>query len=192
VKQPHLAESKGEQDPVQTRVCWVLRGWCQDEQIQPNRDCQPIENKHFRHRRVHTSINNYIPCLTHDKTVYTDVLRKTVHFVRSTGGWDASSIAASRCPPRNPVTGYETWYIQVYTGIYQYIQYSSILYRLILCYCIWWYRMLVLSTWWYRMLVLRHSFVYQGLYWNASMISFLLTDNFLQQDLSGNTGGEWF
>ena len=82
----------------------------------------------------------------------------------STGGWDASSIAASRCPPRNPVTGYETWYIQVYTGIYQYIQYSSILYRLILCYCIWWYRMLVLSTWWYRMLVLRHSFVYQGLY----------------------------
>ena len=83
VEQPHLAESKGEQDPVQTRVCWVLRGWCQDEQIQPNRDCQPIENKHFRHIRVHTSINNYIACLTHDKTVYTDVLRKTVHFGRT-------------------------------------------------------------------------------------------------------------
>jgi hypothetical protein len=25
-----------------------------------------------------------------------------------TGGWDASSIAASRCPPRNPVTGYKS------------------------------------------------------------------------------------
>ena len=25
----------------------------------------------------------------------------------STGGWDASSIAASRCPPRKPVTGYD-------------------------------------------------------------------------------------
>ena len=35
----------------------------------------------------------------------------------STGGWDASSIAASRCPPRNPVTGYE-----VYTSIYWYMQ----------------------------------------------------------------------
>ena len=35
--------------------------------------------------------------------------------------WDASSIAASRCPPRNPVTGYESMYIPVYTSIYKYI-----------------------------------------------------------------------
>ena len=35
----------------------------------------------------------------------------------STGGWDASSIAASWCPPLYPVTGYE-----VYTSIYWYMQ----------------------------------------------------------------------
>ena len=38
--------------------------------------------------------------------------------------WDASSIAASRCPPRNPVTGYESMYIPVYTSIY--LTYTSI------------------------------------------------------------------
>ena len=40
----------------------------------------------------------------------------------STGGWDASSIAASRCPPRNPVTGYE-----VYTSIYYILVYATLI-----------------------------------------------------------------
>ena len=74
-------------------------------------------------------------------------------------------------------------YILVYTGIYQYIQYSTILYRHILCYCIWWYRMLVQSIWWDRMLVLRLLFVYQGVYWNAFKLSFMLPDNRTYQDI---------
>ena len=48
VRKPHLAESKGEQDPVQTRVCWALRGWRQDEHSQLNCDSLPIEHTYFR------------------------------------------------------------------------------------------------------------------------------------------------
>ena len=38
-----------------------------------------------------------------------------------TGGWDTSSIATSRCPPRNPLMVHKECYIQVYTGISWYI-----------------------------------------------------------------------
>ena len=37
----------------------------------------------------------------------------------SARGCDSSCMAASRCPPRNPVIGYALWYMLVYTSICQ-------------------------------------------------------------------------